>query len=492
MRQTLQLKLSQSLKMTPQLQQAIRLLQLSTLELRTEIQETLETNPLLEVDEGDTEAAEESGDDSEQQAETPREKTDSESVDLEPAGQDIPDDLPVDTQWDDIYEGQTSFSAPDPEAADRDFLDFQTGGGENLHDHLLSQLHLSAASPRDRTIATAIIEALDDAGYLTESLADLRNSLAIELGDSELDEEEIETALHLVQQFDPLGVGARDLAECLGLQLDQLPPDTPHRDTALRLLEHLDLVAASDMARLKRKLRAKEPELREAIALLRTLNPHPGHLIEASTSEYVIPDVFVSKQDGRWEVELNPEIAPRLRINNLYASMIKRGDRSQDGQYLRAQMQEARWFIKSLLSRNETLLRVAREIVRHQQAFFEYGEEAMRPLVLREIAEEVEMHESTISRVTTQKYMHTPRGVFEFKYFFSSHVKTTDGGECSATAIRAMIRKLVDAEEASKPLSDSKLATILEERGIRVARRTVAKYRESMNIPSSTQRRRLA
>ena len=478
MRQGLQLKLSQSLKMTPQLQQAIRLLQLSTLELRTEIQEALETNPLLETEEeaAATEAAEAS-----------------ESVDMDRGDDQLPEDLPVDSAWDDVFEGATPLSAPDPEAANRDILDFQSGSAEDLHDHLYSQLYLTPLGEVDRTIATHIIESLDEAGYLAEDLEAIEASLAEQFPEPERPgREEIEAVLHLVQRFGPPGIAARDLPECLALQLAELPGDTPHLDLARRLLEHLEMLAAGDITRLKRKLRAREEAIGEAAALIRTLDPRPGARIAATTADYVIPDVFVRRREGRWVAELNSDIAPRLRVNPFYSSMVKRGDKSRENTYIRDQMQEARWFIKSLASRNETLLRVAGAIVEHQQAFFDYGEEAMKPLVLREIAEELEMHESTISRVTTQKYMHTPRGVLEFKYFFSSHVKTTDGGECSATAIRAMIRKLVDGEDPRKPLSDSRLAAILEERGIRVARRTVAKYREAMDIPSSTQRKRLA
>jgi RNA polymerase sigma-54 factor len=298
--------------------------------------------------------------------------------------------------------------------------------------------------------------------------------------------------LKQIQHFDPIGVGARDLGECLKIQLEQLPADTPWLAASLSLVdEHLPLLASRDFATLKRRTKLGEEDLGEVVRLIQTLNPRPGTAVAQEAAEYVVPDVIVSRKEGRWLVELNPDATPGLRINADYAGLVKRADNSADNTFLRDHLQEARWFLKSLQSRNETLLKVATRIVEHQRGFLEYGEEAMKPLVLNEIAEAVEMHESTISRVTSRKYMHTPRGIFELKYFFSSHVSTSSGGEVSSTAIRALIKKLTADENPRKPLSDSRIATILAEQNINVARRTVAKYRESMAIPPSNERKRL-
>ncbi len=501
LKQSVQLKIGQNLTMTPQLQQAIRLLQLSTLELQQQIQETLEENPMLEI-------AEELEEHSEQSLkENEPDKNDSEqteaieeeySVSDDPAmgeleqNEQIPDDLPVDTEWDSIYEPPVSspLSAPAGDD-DRDFYENQSGSDESLQDHLMWQINLMPMSDQDRMIAESIIDALDEDGYLKESLEHLQESLSSDEEPIEVDE--LEAVLHLIQQLDPIGCGSRDLSECLTLQLDQLNEDTPYLAAAKKLVRlYLEYLGSHDYKQLMRQLRLKEDDLKLVIQLIQTLNPRPGGLVSSGTAEYVIPDVYVRKEKGRWRVELNPDIAPRLQVNSLYAGYIKRADQSPDNTYLRNNLQEARWFIKSLQSRNETLLRVATAIVEHQRGFLEYGEEAMKPLILREIAEQLEMHESTISRVTTQKFMHTPKGLFEFKFFFSSHVATADGGECSATAIRAMIRKLVEEENRAKPLSDNKIASILVDRGINVARRTIAKYREAMTIPPSNERKRLA
>ena len=307
-----------------------------------------------------------------------------------------------------------------------------------------------------------------------------------------LELDEVVAVQRLVQRFDPVGVAASSPSECMSIQLSQYDAQTPHLAKAQILVEkYLEQLAANDVALLKRRLQANDRELAEIIRLIQTTNPHPGHSISQSHAEYVVPDVYVSKHSGRWLVSINPDHAPKLCVNDQYASMIRRSDSSEQNTYLKDHLQEARWFIKSLQSRNETMLRVATAIVERQHGFLNYGEEAMQPMVLRDIAESLEMHESTISRVTTHKYMHTPRGIFEFKYFFSSHVSTSDGGECSATAIRAIIKKLVAAEKQEKPLSDNRITTLLGDQGINVARRTVAKYREAMNIPSSSERKRL-
>lgn len=338
-------------------------------------------------------------------------------------------------------------------------------------------------------VAMSIIDGINNDGYLEESLEDIHASLDPEL---EVEIDEVEVVLRRVQQFEPAGVGARNLKECLLLQLNQLPGKTPRLAEAKRLVtDYLDVLGSRDYSQLMRRMKIKEDELRDVIELIQSLHPRPGSQIESGEAEYVVPDVIVRKHNDRWLVELNQEAVPRLRVNSQYAGFVKRADSSADNTFMRNQLQEARWFIKSLQSRNETLMKVATQIVEHQRGFLEYGEEAMKPLVLHDIAEAVGMHESTISRVTTQKYMHTPRGIYELKYFFSSHVSTAEGGECSSTAIRAIIKKLVAAENAKKPLSDSKIAGLLESQGIQVARRTVAKYRESLGIAPSSERKRL-
>ncbi|NIP13602.1 MAG: RNA polymerase factor sigma-54 [Pseudomonadales bacterium] len=488
MKQTLSLKLGQQLTMTPQLQQAIRLLQLSCLDLRQEIQEALEGNPMLELDEEDAaEDATITAAEADRPASDGDEELDGVDANLEA---DVIDDLPVDTSWDEIYQ-----PAPAPVASDSESWDFDTRNApeETLQDHLLWQLNLTPMSDSDRVIAMAIIDAINPDGMLTTSVEDLVTSLGGMLDeDPEIAEAEVVAVLKQVQHFDPIGVGARDLGECLKIQLEQLPAGTPWLAESLILVEeHLALLAGRDFATLKRRTKLGEEELGEVVRLIQTLNPRPGTAVAQEAAEYVVPDVIVSKKEGRWLVELNPDATPGLRINAGYARLVKRADNSADNNFLRDHLQEARWFLKSLQSRNETLLKVATRIVEHQRGFLEYGEEAMKPLVLNEIAEAVEMHESTISRVTSRKYMHTPRGIFELKYFFSSHVSTASGGEVSSTAIRALIKKLTADENPRKPLSDSRIATILAEQNINVARRTVAKYRESMAIPPSNERKRL-
>jgi RNA polymerase sigma-54 factor len=495
MKQSLQLKLGQQLTMTPQLQQAIRLLQLSTLDLQQEIQEALESNPLLEVAEEDNPAPEEN----DTPEPTPTADGPLQGMEDAAAGEEdwqggnettLPEDLPVDTQWDDLL---PSSSAPPPLPEDFSDGDFEARNSvsESLQEQLLWQLNLTRLSDTDRLIAMAIIDATDENGRLILPLEDIHESLGSS-PEFEIDLDEVVAVLHRLQQFEPAGVCTRDLQECLLVQLRQLPPDTPWLEQArLILTRHLNQLGNGDYQQILRRTRLSEQDLRSVLGLIQSLDPNPGQSAVEQSIEYVVPDVFVSKRNGRWVVELNPDIAPRLRINANYASLIKRADSSADNTFLRDNLQEARWFLKSLHSRNETLMKVATKIVEHQRNFLEYGEEAMKPLVLHDIAEAVEMHESTISRVTTQKYMHTPRGIFELKYFFSSHVATTSGGECSSTAIRALIKKLVAAENPRKPLSDNKIAQLLEEQGIKVARRTIAKYRDSLLIPPSNERKRL-
>jgi len=470
MKQSLQLKMGQSLVLTPQLQQAIKLLQLSTLDLQQTIEETLESNPLLEREEEDQ----------------PREPD--ADVDFAEATPDseASDELPVDTRWEDLLPS----SAPASPAGDSEggqFAEHDTEP-ETLQDQLLWQLNLTRFSETDHAIGRAFIDAVDANGRLTQTPEEILD--ALRLPDVEMDE--IQAVLHRLQHFEPTGVFAADLRECLLLQLRQMAVDTPHRNTAGAIVNrHLESVATADPRQLSRRLRTTPEDVLGALNLIRSLDPTPGFSVGESTTEYIVPDVFVKRSNGHWRVELNPDIAPRLRINAHYADLVKQGCSASDKSYVQDNLQEAKVFMKSLQNRNETLLKVASKIVEHQRDFLEHGEEAMRPLILADIAQQIEMHESTVSRATTRKYMHTPRGIHELKFFFSSHVATTEGGECSSTAIKALIRKLVQAENVKKPLSDNKLCSLLEQQGVVVARRTVAKYREQLHIPPSNERKRL-
>jgi len=490
MKQSLQLKLGQHLTMTPQLQQAIRLLQLSTLELQTEIQEALETNPMLEVVEDDN-----TGTASERREDSTGERTGSALDDVELAEgvdratdhqeQNIPKDLPTDSDWEDTFDTYS----PVQRSGDADVIGYeQANGGESLQEHLLWQLNLSTISDTDKAIATTIIDAVNDDGYLSISLEEIHQSLS-DIEEIELDE--VEAVLYRIQYFDPPGVAARDLQESMRVQLRYYDEETPWLNEARQIVsEHFDLLAKREYQTVMRRMKLTEDEMQQVVQLIQGLNPRPGGHITGDQPEYIIPDVFVKKIKGKWRVDLNPDITPNIGINSLYAKLAHRNT-TKDAAFLKNNLQEARWFIKSLKSRNETLLKVSSSIVARQRGFFEYGEEAMKPMVMHDIAEAVEMHESTISRVTTKKYMHTPRGIFELKFFFSSHVSTVTGGECSATAIRAILKKLIAAEIPNKPLSDNKLATMLAEQGINVARRTIAKYREAMSISPSNERKRL-
>jgi len=515
MKLSLQLKLGQSLTMTPQLQQAIRLLQLSTLDLQQEIHSALESNPMLELDEGlddfhakedaaaetNSESSSSSDEFSADRVISTKESKDTSEFSANSDGDDnhwedsSSQDSSVDSSWDDVYQSSYTSGGSGSGSGEGDSMDFESRNSvtETLQDHLMWQLNLTPMSDADRLIGLALIDAIDANGMLTVSVDAIHASLIRSL---DIDPDEVVAVLHRIQQFDPVGVGYRDLAECLLIQLKQFENElltTAVKHAKIVVKDHLQLLGNRDYAQLMRLTRLKEPELRDAIAVIEQLNPRPGSDIAPPSTSYIVPDVIVTKDSstGRWLVELNPETAPKIRINSGYASLVKRADNSSDNSYLRDNLQEARWFIKSLQSRNETLMKVATRIVEHQKGFFEYGEEAMKPLVLHDIAEAVSMHESTISRVTTQKYMHTPKGIFELKYFFSSHVSTADGGECSSTAIRALIKKLVAAENTRKPLSDSKITKLLEDQGINVARRTIAKYRESLAIPPSNERKRL-
>ncbi|WP_435947032.1 RNA polymerase factor sigma-54 [Dryocola sp. BD586] len=476
MKQGLQLRLSQQLAMTPQLQQAIRLLQLSTLELQQELQQALENNPLLEQTDPHEEI-------------DAQETRENEALDTREAleQKEMPDELPLDASWDEIYTAGT------PSGTGTDYIDdelpvYQGETTQSLQDYLMWQVELTPFTDTDAAIATSIVDAVDETGYLTVTLEEILESM----GDDEVSLDEVEAVLKRVQRFDPIGVAARDLRDCLLIQLSQYAKETPWLNEArLIVSEHLDLLANHDFRSLMRVTRLKEDVLKEAMCLIQSLDPRPGQSIQTGEPEYVIPDVLVRKAQGKWTVELNSDSIPRLKINQQYAALGTSSRSDSDSQYIRSNLQDAKWLIKSLESRNDTLLRVSRCIVEQQQGFFEHGEEHMKPMVLADIAQAVEMHESTISRVTTQKYLHSPRGIFELKYFFSSHVNTESGGEASSTAIRALVKKLIAAENPVKPLSDSKLTTMLSDQGIMVARRTVAKYRESLSIPPSNQRKQL-
>jgi RNA polymerase sigma-54 factor len=477
MKHSLQLKLGQHLTLTPQLQQSIRLLQLSTLELNQELEQMLQDNPLLEREDDEdagyvADAPVHTAEAEAQSTETPPQP---ESVDTEPVT------ALDDSDWND-------YSAAGSDDEDNDYAQGSISGA-TLREHLLNQLIVSPLTLRDRTLVAALIDDLDEAGFLTQPLADITASLQAEI--EELEPEEVDTALKHLQNMDPTGVGARNLAECLTLQLRILPADTPARDAAIRLTEHyLDLLAARDVGKLKKMLGIDDPTLRAARALILSLNPRPGAAFGADETHYVIPDVHVRKVKGMWIASLNADAMPKLRVNRVYADILSR-HRESGGSQLASQLQEARWLIKNVQQRFDTILRVSQAIVDRQKHFFEHGEVAMRPLVLREIADAVELHESTISRVTTQKFMMTPRGLYELKYFFGSHVATDSGGACSSTAIRALIKQLIAAESGKKPLSDGQLAEVLGQQGIVVARRTVAKYRESLQIPPANMRRAL-
>jgi len=487
MKQSLQLRLGQQLTMTPQLQQAIRLLQLSSLDLQAEVQTILDSNLMLERSDEPQDLPVQPEVLAAQAAVDARSETE---LNATPTDTTLPDELPVDSAWEDIYEsydGETRYSRGEDE--DWDPYERYAGAGESLRDYLYWQMRLTPFNDGDMAIATAIIDAIDESGYLTLSLEDIRQGLQDEFA---VTPDEAEAVLKRVQHFDPQGVGARSPAECLLLQLEALPDATPWLAEARQLVEqHLELLASHDFNALMRRLKVSREALQGIVSLIQSLNPHPGARLSNAAPQYVVPDVLVYRNRNAWRVELNSESTPKLRINARYAALARRAGANGDAACLRNHLQEARWFLKSLQNRNETLLKVATCIVERQREFLEQGDESMKPLILRDIAEVLGMHESTISRVTTQKYMYTPRGIYELKYFFSSHVGTSDGGECSSTAIRAMIRKLIQAENPGKPLSDDKIAKLLEVEGIQVARRTVAKYREAMAIPSSSDRKRL-
>lgn len=482
MKQSLQLRTSQHLALTPQLQQSIRLLQLSTLELHQELEQLLTDNPLLErlddpLDNSVRLLADGAINNSTPGADAPAEPG---ALDAAPAaeaegfeGGEGEGGGSGDSEGDWGELGRSK--APDDEDA-RPQLE---ASATTLREHLMEQMRVSVIEARDRALVELIIDALDDNGYLEESLDEILERLPAEL---ELDIDELKTALSMLQSFDPVGVGARNASECLALQLRRMPgvPMVTRR-MALTIVEnHLAWFAQREFNKLKKALDCDDEDLREAQTVIRQCNPHPGALFASDVSDYVVPDVIVRRSKTGWTVTLNHEVMPRLRVNSMYAQLLKQG--KGEGQ-MSAQLQEAKWLIKNMRQRFDTILRVAQAIVERQRNFFSHGAVAMRPLVLREIADTLGLHESTISRVTTQKYMLTPHGMFELKYFFGSHVATEAGGEASSTAIRALIVQLTGAEDPKNPLSDSKIADMLGEQGMVIARRTVAKYREALKIP---------
>jgi RNA polymerase sigma-54 factor len=483
---SLQLRLGQQLTMTPQLQQAIRLLQLPSLELQAHIRELLETNVMLEAEEesegtgtfealgaGPNDVEAPPGGSSDESGTAPaEERSENEpSVDI------------IEDSWNEssAAPGETPWNSDDDDRQQ----DLQDERGESLHSHLQWQLEMARLDARECAIGRAVIDAISDDGYLTEPFDAIAATLKPEIQASD---EEIGEMLAVVQTFDPQGVGARNVGECVALQLGILSPDTPGREAALAIAHgHLDLVAQRELVQLRRELRLSEEELEQALVLVRGCHPRPGSQISSAAPEYVVPDVFVRRSANGWTVEMNSAVLPRIRVNESYAALL---GRNASHATMRTQLQEARWLLKSLEIRHDTLLKVARSIVERQHEFLDQGEEHMRPMILRDIAEAIGMHESTISRVTSGKYMHTPRGVFELRYFFSSQVESADGSGTSSTAIRAKIRKLIRDEAPAAPLSDSRIAEILSQEGIPVARRTVAKYRESMGIAPSNERKR--
>ncbi len=498
MKQTLQLKLTQHLTLTPQLQQSIRLLQLSTLELNAEVDRMLQENPLLEREEGEEEASPQeyplSGTaPGPVTTERPARDDDGDGDGDAVTGVDTAptrDDLPDVTDFSDYGGGGTDgdWGGGSGNSNDDDDFSPQQVASSSLRDHLVGQLALLNLPTRDRQIVAALIDALDDDGYLASSLDEISDMFSEH---DALEPEELMIGLKYLQSFEPAGVGARGPAECLALQLKALPATTPYRVEALKIVDgHLPLLAARDFTKLRRVLHCDEACVKAVRELIRSLSPRPGAAFAKDEANYVIPDVVVRKVRNQWTASLNEAAMPKLRLNRIYADILTR-NRESSNQQLAAQLQEAKWLIRNVQQRFETILRVAQAIVERQRRFFEHGEVAMRPMVLREIADMLDLHESTISRVTTQKYMLTPRGTFELKYFFGSHVATDSGGAASATAIRALIKQLIAAENQAAPLTDSRIAKLLGDQGILVARRTIAKYREALSIPPVNLRKAL-
>lgn len=482
-KQGLTIKTGQGLSMSAQLQQAIRLLQLSSLELQQEIQENLDTNPLLEMVEN---------------SDTDHVQNDSTSEFEIAVDDSIPEELPMDASWDEIYDTDTSpwetkNTSMDASSGDTNFIETLNAVQTGLKEHLLWQTNNSTLHLRDQIIAEVIVDGINEKGYLSESL----EQLLVTLNRQKTDDielftlQEVSSVLNYIQHLDPLGVGARNLKECLIIQLNTMHSEHPLKDKAQTLLEKkLDLLSKRDYNVIKRQLDITTRQLALLIELIRTLRPYPGDEFEVPQTEYIAPDVYIHKIDhDQWIASLSATASPALQINEYYKNMIPQTANKQDSRYLKQQLGQAKWFIKALQTRSNTILRVADSIIKHQSAFLRFGPQAMKPMLLKDIAQDIDVHDSTVSRISQKKYIHTPHGIFALKYFFSSHVSTHTGGECSSTAIRAMIQTLIKEENAQKPLSDSKLVSLLAEQGIEIARRTVAKYREALAIPSSRDRK---
>ena len=480
------------------------MLQLSTLDLQQEIVEQLYSNPLLETDEGEAsrdihreqqdKLSPDNTEDVNFNSDDPRLYTKAQDA-SEPTvteaenswESDKIENLPVDASWGDVSNTPSQTYGSDAGIN----LETVYQVTESLQDHLLWQLNLTPFSERDREIAEVFIDAVSDSGLISEDIQEITSHINHREGQENLRKDELIAVLKRLQQFDPPGIFGRNIRECLLIQLNQLSPKTPYLHEAKILVEgFLGDIASIELSKLAKKTRLGKESVQEALALIRTLNPHPGEFLLSNSAEYIVPDVYVEKVAGTWRVRLNDSNIPRLRINEAYTDLIKRSDDSSENQFLKKNLTEARWFLRSLESRNDTLMRVAMTIVDFQQGFLNHGPIAMKPMVLSDISEKLDLHESTVSRVTTTKYIATPQGIYELKYFFSSHVGTADGGECSSTAVCAILKMLIAAEQSSKPLSDNKLTVLLADQGVQVARRTVAKYRENMNIPSSSHRKR--
>lgn len=485
MKHSLQLKLSQHLTLTPQLQQSIRLLQLSTLDLNQEIENFLVENPLLERVDLNYEpplVMPLSGPNQEAPSNTKESEATSDAADFSEASQAETTDWDATGDWGSEGSGNGNMRDDDDDFGGSDLQ----AVAETLLQHLLNQINVTQMSERDKHVVEMLIGNLDEDGYLPQSLEELFSQLPPEL---ELEVEDLQIALQHLQHLDPIGIGARSLSECLSLQLRALPGTTEFRELAMRIVaEHLNLLGARDFTKLKRVLNIDDQALKGAQHLIVSLNPKPGRAFGLSDTRYVVPDVVVRKERGKWVAVLNNDAIPKLRVNKMYADILNRS-RDGSGTQLASQLQEARWLIKNVRQRFETILKVSQAILDRQKHFFDHGEVAMRPLILREIADAIGVHESTVSRVTTQKFMFTPRGIYELKYFFGSHVSTETGGSASSTAIRALIKQLVSAEDSKKPLSDSRISDILSQQGFVVARRTIAKYRDSLQISSANLRK---
>jgi len=475
MKPSLQQKTSQGLAMTQQLQQAIFLLQLSSIELKAEIQEKLESNVMLEIEEDEV------GENSNEQSEIEKASSNNQIEDTD-----------IETIGEENFENTSTNKKTNSENQSTTFeFEEEDGRYKTLQEHLRWQLNLIPISDNDKVIAETIIDSLNDDGFLDCTLENILETIGSELEETGL--EEVEAVLKIIQSLDPVGVGARDLKECLLIQLRQFDQEKQKVQKAKELIDgYFDILAIHDYKQLMKKLKLTEKELEKIISFIQTMNPRPGGHINNTRTEYIIPDINVEKENNKWTVRINRGAIPAIRINSEYKKMIKRADNSADNQTLKSHLQEADWLIKSLQHRYETLLNVSTCIVEHQRDFLEHGEEAMKPLILQDIANALDLHESTISRATTRKYMHTPRGTYELKYFFASHVGTDHGGIRSSTAIRALIKRMIDNELPNKPLSDNKITALLKKEGINVARRTIAKYRESMSIPPSNERKRMS